>query len=248
MDSRDIQSIADDLVFDGLLAGPDDEVYGPTRRMFSTQERREAINAVAAYDFALSKDCPAKSWWNCRPAHPAVYDCLKIKADAEGAVYACAPFRAAKTEKGGRIIVAYPAPRLFDAPDLDWLGIHTVISWNPADDTAEVLGDPTPQIVGALSDDNNVIFASPRAFLQHWARRRGQYLARRLKAKQCAWNKAPVEQDEVPGALMIGAPAEIRWRPSEMPSDIRCAGVNPAVINKELLKAAKVPRARGGTA
>jgi hypothetical protein len=248
MDSRDIQSIADALVFDSLLAGPDDHAHGPTRRLFSTQERRDAVNAVAAYEFAMSKDCPAKAWWNCRPTHPAVYNCLNISADAEGAVYACAPFRACRTERGSRIIAAYPAPRIFDQPDTDWLCIHAVIAWNPVDDTAEVLGDPAPQIVGHLSDETNVIFASPRAFLQHWARRRGQYLARRQKAKQGAWNKPPAEQDEVPGVLMIGAPADIRWRPSEMPSDIQCAGVSPAVINKELLKAAKVPRARGGTA
>jgi hypothetical protein len=164
---------------------------------------------------------------------------------SDGAVYACSPFRLSRTEKGPRILAAYPAPRDLDEPDCDWLCIHTVISWNPVDDTAEVLGDPSPQIVGNLSDAANVIFASPRAFLQHWARRRGQYLARRAQAKANHWNKAPIEEDETPGVLMIGAPAEIRWRPSEMPADIQCAGVNPAVINRELLKAARVPRARG---
>lgn len=248
MDSQDITSIADALVLDNLLRGPHHVIHGPTYRILSKEERRDAINAVASYQFAASRDCPAKAWWGCRPTHPAVYESLGIAATAEGAVYACAPFRACRTDRGNRIIAAYPAPRLFDHPDNDWLCVRTVIAWNPVDDTAEVLGDPTPQIVGSLSDKTNVIFASPRAFLQQWARRRGQYLAARQQARASSWNKPPVEQDEVPGALMIGAPADIRWRPSEMPSDIQCAGVNPAVINKELLKAAKVPRARGGTA
>lgn len=247
--AREVNEIADALIFDGLLTpAPDGEGATVARRLLSADERRAAVNAVSAYQFAIDKDCPGKIWWKCRYTHPSVFRALCINPDDHGAVYACSPFRICMTDKGARVLAAYPAPKDLDEPDCDWLGIHTVISWNPVDDTAEVLGDPQPQIVGNLSDSTNVIFASPRAFFQHWARRRGQYLARRAQAKANHWNKAPVEEDETPGVLMIGAPADIRWRPSEMPADIQCAGVNPAVINKVLLKAAHVPRARGGTA
>lgn len=204
------------------------------------------INALSSYWFALSRDCPGKTWWRAKANHPLMFEALRISAEDGAAIYACAPFRAIMSEQGPRVLAAYPAPRLFDEPDYHWLGIDTVISWNPQADTAEVLGDTAPQIVGNLSDETNVIFASPRAFFQQWARRRAQFLTHRQQASSHQWNKPPVERDEVPGVLMIGAPADIRWRPHEMPSEIQCSGVNPAIINREMLKAARVPRAFGG--
>lgn len=206
------------------------------------------INAWSAYWFAIDKDCPGKTWWNCPPTHPAIYRALGINPNDDGAVYACAPFRIHKSEDGVRVLAAHPAPALFDEPDCDWLGIDTVISWNPVNDSARVVGDPSPQIVGNLSDETNVIYASPLTFFRHWARRRAQFLMMRQQAASHRWNKPPAEQDQAPGVLMIGAPSEIKWRPAQMPIELECSGVSPAVINKELLKAARVPRARGSAA
>lgn len=205
-------------------------------------------NALSIYWHSLSKDCPGKVWWSLNFSHPAVYRALRIDPTDHGAVYACAPLRLYKGDAGVRILAAYPAPRMLDEPDPDWLGIEAVIAWNPVDDTAEVMGDKTPQIVGNLSDEANVIFASPRAFFQRWAMNRARYLVMREMAKGQAWNRPPQENDEAPGVLMIGAPNEIRWRPSAMPADIACSGVDPKTINRELLKAARLPRARGDAA
>ncbi|MBH0112732.1 hypothetical protein I5E68_07175 [Novosphingobium sp. YJ-S2-02] len=206
------------------------------------------INAWSAAWHFLDKDTPGKVWWNSASNHPAIYRALKIDKGQHGALYACSPFRLHRDETGVRIIAAYPAPHDLDEPDHTWLGIETVIAWNPIDDTAVVLGDDAPQIVGNLSEETNVIFASPRAFFQHWARRRAQFLAERALAKAQRWNRAPAERDQTPGALMIGRPDQIRWQPALMPTDLRCRGVNPQEINRELLKAARVPRARGDAA
>lgn len=207
-------------------------------------------NSLSTYWYALSKDCPAKAWWDIdhMTGRAAIYRALRIAPTDHAAAYACSPFRLHKGPGSVRVLAAWPAPVVFDDPDPDWLGIESVISWNPIDDSAEVMGDPSPQTIGTMSDDANVIFASPLAFFQQWAIRRAQYIVARAMAGQQRWNKAPRERDEVPGVLMIGAPTDIRWRPSVMPTDIRCVGVNPAVINKELLKAARVPRARGANA
>lgn len=203
------------------------------------------INAWSSYWFSIDKDCPGKTWWNCPPTHPAIYRALGVVPDDHAAVYACAMLRLHRCDDGVRILAAHPTPSFFDEPDVDWLGIQTVISWNPVDDSARVVGDPSPQIVGNLSDETNVIYASPLTFFRHWARRRGQFVVARQQAAAQQWNKAPAEKDQAPGVLMIGAPADIKWRPSTMPIEIECAGVNPAIINRELLKAARVPRARG---
>ncbi len=203
------------------------------------------INAWSTYWFSMDRDCPGKTWWNCPPTHPAIYRALGISSDDLGAVYACAPLRIHRSECGVRILAAYPAPRLFDAPDNDWLGIHSVIAWNPVDNTAAVMGDPVPQLVGNLSDDANIIFGSPLTFFRHWASRRAQFSVMRSETAARAWAKAPAERDEAPGVLMIGSATEIKWKPALMPIEIQCSGVNPAIINKQLLKAARVPRARG---
>jgi hypothetical protein len=203
------------------------------------------VNALSSFWYQLDKDSPGKVWWHCPITHKAVNRALGISADEAGSVYACAPFRLHRSEEGVRVLAAYPAPAIFEE-GAAWLDIETVISWNPVDDTAVVVGDPAPQIVGNLSADTNVIFASPRAFFQHWARRRAQYLTARNISRAQQWNRLAAEQDETPGVLMIGAPADIHWRPSTMPAEIKCAGVNPAIINRELLKAARVPRAVGG--
>ena len=203
-------------------------------------------NAFSTYWYSLSKDAPGKEWWKAKPTHPAVYRALGIRADDHGAVYACAPFRLHQTEQGHRILAAYPAPRLFDTPDHHWLGIDTVISWDPVRDQASVMGDESPQIVGAMTEQANRLFASPRSFFQQWASRRAQFAVRRQEAAKGHWHIAPREVDEVPGGLVIGATADIAWSPSALPEHIECVGINPAIVNKAIMRAARLPRATGG--
>lgn len=203
-------------------------------------------NTLSAYWFSLSKELPAKTWWRLPPLAPAVYRALKISSADLGAVYACSPFRLQKMEEGARILAAYPAPRVFDEPDHHWLGIATVIAWDPVTDRASIVGDDAPQIVGQLTDEANGLFSSPRAFFQAWCQRRAQFAVQRREARLGSWKAIPKERDEIPGGLVIGATSDIRWQPSILPETIRCVGINPQVINKAILRAARLPRALGG--
>lgn len=202
-------------------------------------------NALSTYWYSLSKDSAGKTWWKSKSSHPATYNALQISADDLGAVYACAPFRIRQTEAGPRILAAYPAPRLFDQPDYHWLGIEAVIVWDPDKDHATVLDDDRPQIVGDVSDDANRLFSSPRAFFQAWAMRRAQFAVKRQEIRKRAWHIAPTERDEIPGGLVIGAAADIHWQPSLLPEHIECVGISPQVVNRAIMKAARLPRATG---
>lgn len=199
------------------------------------------INEASARLYALNKDCPAKTWWDADPMHPAIARALRIDPNAEGAVFARAMCRLATIEGRHLILVAYPAPRVLGPVDGDWLGIDHVIAWNPVDDSAAVLGDPQPQPVGPLDDGR--LYASPRAFLTEWMRARAEFFVRWIQSRQGTWRHGATETDLSPGALAIGPVEKIRWRPSEMPENIECVGLDPAKLNRALLKAARVPRA-----
>jgi len=203
-------------------------------------------NALSTYWYMLGKDCPGKVWWNARPTHPAIYRALGVAPDDHGAVYACAPFRIARIDGAAIILAALPAPKFFDEPDGDWLAIDAVVAWEPNADRATILGDDAAKMVSTLRDGANVLFSSPRQFFQRWAINRAQYLSRRQLAKQQRWNKAPAEVDETPGALVLTSVTDITWRPSELPEHIECQGINPQVVNKVIMRAARLPRATGG--
>lgn len=210
------------------------------------------LNAASIYFHALRKDCPGKLWWQLdhMDGRAAIYKALRIDPADHGAAYALVPFRVYRSPETGKasVLAAYPAPRAFDLEANDWLDVATVIAWNPVKDTARVLGDATPQLVGALDDDANAIFASPRAFFQAWAQRRAAFAVSRQTARQKAWHAIPAERDEVPGALMIGTPAAIRWNPAALPAHIECRGIDPAQINRAILRAARLPRVTGQAA
>lgn len=202
----------------------------------------EAIdNSLSEYLFALRKDGPAKTWWNADLNRAPIFRALRIDCNEEGAGYAATPFRVAKVNDRWLILAAYPAPSVFD-PVADWLDIKTVIAWEPNSDTAHVLGDPEPQLVGNLSDEANVIFASPRAFFQAWAMRRAQFYARLQATKGKTWRIEAREADEVPGALLIGDLAKAPLSPSTMPEHIECHGLDPQALNRAILRAARLPR------
>jgi hypothetical protein len=206
----------------------------------------EEVNAVSSYWFALDRDSPAKLWWNAEVVHPAIYQSLGIDPKDYAAGYAIQPFRLHVSADTGRkaILAAYPAPRVFDDRDDDWLNITHVIAWNPVKDTAHVMGDPEPQIVGALTDAANVIYSSPRAFFQAWACRRAAFAVQRQTARQRAWHVIPKEADETPGALLIGHPEQVRWNPAVLPAELHSVGIPRAALWKAILKAAGLPSIR----
>ena len=205
-------------------------------------------NSLSAYWYALSKDCPGKLWWDAdhTAGRSTIRRALGIAPGDEGGWYAIAPFRFFRSETGkASILAAWPAPLVLDEPTPDWLDIQTVIAWNPVKDTARVLGDPVPQLVGVMREDANALFSSPRAFFQAWASRRAIHAVRHREASAKEWHVVPPERDEVPGALMIGTPASIRWNPAALPEHIECRGCDAREINRAILRAARLPRATG---
>ena len=198
-------------------------------------------NSLSMRWHALAKDTPGKAWWRGKGMHAAIFRALRIDRDQDGAIYAAQPFRLATIDDRHVILAAYPAPRLFDDPECDWLGIEQVIAWNPIDDSATIMGDTEPQLAGCLSDDANALFASPRAFFKQWAARRAAFAIQRQKAASAKWHIAPREGDECPGSLIVGDPARIKWNPSAMPSKLECIGVDPKTINRAILRAARLP-------
>lgn len=210
--------------------------------MIDGGEELDTINAESAYWYALSKDTPARQWWNLEPGHPAVGRALQIDPNEYAASYALAPFRVGRIDGKAMVLAAYPAPCLFTPYDEDWLRVETVIAWNPVDDTAVILGDTEAQIVGSFRDDNS-LYASPREFFQTWAQRRAAYAVQRQMAEGKEWAAVPAELDLAPGCLLIGKPEAVRWSSYQIPRDLECVGLDATRVNKAILRSANLPRA-----
>lgn len=201
------------------------------------------FNDLSARLYALNKDCPGKTWWDADPMHPAIARALRIEMAEEGAVFAKVPFRLAKLDGAHVILAAYPSPRCLGPVDGDWLGIETVIAWSPQNDAATILGDDTAQLTGRLTDDTPAVFGSPRIFFTAWMRARAEFFVRWVESRKGTWRHGATEYDLAPGALAIGPLDRIQWRPSALPQNIEAVGIDPAKLNKAILKAARVPRA-----
>ena len=204
----------------------------------------DEINVVSAYWHALERDTPAKTWWNLPVYHPAVGRALRIDRNQDGGAYALAPFRLGRVDERAMILAPHPCPP-FCTPDADWLDIEVVIAWDPVTDTAIVIGDTTPQIVGNLTDEANEIHASPRAFFQAWAIRRAAFAVQWQSHVVKTWASPPAERDEVPGALILGDIDKVRMSPSTLPQHVQCVGIDPKVVNKAIFRAARLPRVTG---
>lgn len=203
----------------------------------------EPMNYLSAYLHAIGKDSAGKTWFYAK-RHPAIARALRVDPRDAGAIYALAPFKLHVGEDGkAAILVAYPALRELEPASADWLGIETVLAWNPKTGTVSVMGDASPQLVGAFTDPaHGTVFADPFAFFRAWIEARAAFYVRRQIAQASEWMAQPIERDAVPGVLMVGAPEQIRWSPATMPQAIACVGVDPKTINRAILKAASLPR------
>lgn len=203
----------------------------------------DAMNAFYATLYAREKDTPGKVFWHAEAMHPAIFRALCMDRNETGAIYAAAAFRLYRCETGARILAAFPAPFILEDGDDDWLGIDTVLSWNPVDDTAEVMGDPIAQVVGAVPHDEALhIHASPFAFLRALAEARAQWFCQRCAVKG-EW-RAAKERDLTPGLLLLGKdPAKVRWPIHELPETITVHGIDARAFNNALLRQARIPRA-----
>ena len=202
----------------------------------------DAINAQSAYWYALGKDSPAKLWWEAPLWHDAIGRALHMDRSEFAGVYALSPFRLTRIDGKPVVIAAYPAPRIFTPLDEDWLSIETVIAWNPVDDTAQIIGDVEPQLVGSFNEDS-AVYGSPRAFFQRWAQKRAAYAVQRQAVAGKDWSVVPSEVDLVPGCLMIGKPDAIRWNTYPVPRDLEVVAADPSQINRAILRSANLPRA-----
>lgn len=197
------------------------------------------FNGLFAMLYARSKDTPAKAFWDAEALHPAIFRALRMDRAEDGAIYAALAFRLYRSPDGPRILAAFPAPKIDDD---DWLGIETVLSWDPVKDAAQVMGDPVPQIVGVPSDHaETALFASPFPFLRALAEARAQWFVKRRHIAS-AWHSV-AEPDHTPGLLLIGAPDKVRWPIHDLQRGIIAHGLNPQDINRALLRQAHVPRA-----
>lgn len=199
-------------------------------------------NALSTLLFMRKKDTPAKTWWNCEPWHPAIGRALKIDRTQEGGVFALAPFRIWHDGERHLVLAAHPAPRMLGPVDDDWLEIANVIAWEPQSDTARVLQDDNPQLVGHFTDrEEGTLFHSPRDFFTAWAIERAQFFGRWLAEKKGTWAHPAPERDLAPGKLAIGDIEKITW--TGLPGTIHSRGINPHILNKAILRQARLPRA-----
>jgi hypothetical protein len=199
----------------------------------------DTLNDLSAKVYARSKDTPAKRWWHLDTWHPAVGRALRINRTGPEAFYACLPFRLMRTDGQAVIAAAYPTPRFITDVE-DWLGIETVLLWNPVTNTVSVDNDANPQAIGR--HDQGAIYGDPRAFFQAWARNRAQFYVQRQSSIQNHWTAPLPERDDVPGVLVTGDATKIHWPISELPDVITTVGIDAKVVNRAIFKSARLPR------
>lgn len=206
-------------------------------------QKPDWLNPLFATLHARSKDSPAKTWWYAEPMHAALFRALKMNPKEEGAIFAAVPFRLHRDSR--RILVAFPCPRIL-APhdDDDWLGIETVLSWDPVTNTAKVMGDEGPALIGTIPPDQEMlsIFGSPFAFFRAFAEARAQWIVGRHMVGG-DWRRKPREPDLSPGLLLLGKPDKVAWPRHRMPAQLVCEAVDVKALNRALIKQAHVPHA-----
>lgn len=204
-------------------------------------------NDLSVLWYQRGRDCPGKVWFYAEWRPAPIYRALRIDPAEDGATYAITPFRIARIAGDVLVLAAYPAPFDLNEPDVDWLGIETVLAWNPLTDRAHILGGEDNDLVGRLADEANQIFASPRAFFQTWAAKRAQFYVMQRAARLNKWGAIPTERDEVPGALLVGSLDKVRLCPGLLPDHIECVGMDAKDLNRAIMRAANLPRVSAKT-
>lgn len=205
----------------------------------------DAWNHLAAYWRDIENESPGKTWWDQSHDHPAIARALRIDRSEPHAWYSLAPFRYVKIDNRHLILAAHPTPRIFAPIDQDWLGIETVIAWEPSTNMVNVLTDDRAQLVGRVTDSDSTVFAEPRAFFTAWMRQRAWFMAARADAAQHTWAALPDEPHHLPGALIVGDPDKVAWPVHSMPDRFTCVGIDPRAVNKAILRFAKLPMCAG---
>lgn len=198
----------------------------------------EISNLVSQHDYAMGRDTHAKTWWDCQAYHPAIARALKIDRSQTGGVYALAPFRLWNDGTRHLVLAAYPCPRILGPIDMDWLGIETVLAWNPLTDECEAMGDCTPGLFGNTSGDT--VFRSPLEFFQNWAIERAKFYVSLMATRGKDWHHVS-DADPCPGSLAIGPINKIRW--NALPREFEARGIDTTELNRAIIRQANLPRA-----
>lgn len=199
------------------------------------------IDEHAGYARDLAADSPAKRWWSLGYEEPLIAQALKVDRTEPDAWYALLPFRYLNDDGRHLILAAWPAPRVIDDIDLDWLNIEHVIAWEPRTGTVELLGDNAPRLIGHFSDESETLYCDPRAFFTAWAAARARWLA--LRRRHTALGA--VEPDIMPGALAVGDIDRIAWPVYQMPARFRTVGADPRSVNRAIFNFVHLPLAVG---
>lgn len=203
----------------------------------------ELLNLHSARQYDLKAESPAKAWWEADEWHDAIGRALQVDRSQHGGVYALAPFRILKVGDKYVVAAAWPCPRILENLTEDWLGIQDVIAWNPKDNTTEILGEAQPATVGKFDETNPTLFGDTRSFFIAWAQARAAHFQRWLDSRKGKWSHPTPEHDLIPGKLVVGNIDKVRWKPSTLPENFACVGINADRLNRALFKAARLPRA-----
>jgi hypothetical protein len=239
-------------------------------------EEQVASNAALLFDRADVEDSPANLWWNAQQRlalglpersldqimadhddpeaaaivvkrRAAIARALRIDPSDEAAHFALHPFRLLRIADQWHIIAAWPTPTAVPCA-MDPHDIEAVIAWNPDTNATEVLDDPGARLIGPYAPEfteATPVYGQALPFFQAWARNRARWWGFR-KTFRNHWTKPPEEPDLAPGLLLIGQLDRVALSPSRFRPEIECVGIDPAAMNRALLRAARVPRARTG--
>jgi hypothetical protein len=216
----------------------------------STERVGQVIKkAHALFVKSLKSDSPSRTWDRATPKSKSVARVLKLDLDDPVTWYAMHPFRLAKVDDEHRVIVAFPPPAI--TVGLWWhTDIETVLSWDPRANTVTVLGDPAAQLIhGNIYTDVLNIYTNPFTFFRKWVEARAMWRTKYLDARNGKWSH-PVKENplDLPGALIVGDPREIRWPQQAMPETINCVDCDRQAVMGSIFRSAGVPNIRRGVA
>jgi len=205
----------------------------------------DALNAFWAIQHARSINTAAKAWWNAKAMHPAIFRALRMESTGPAAIYAAMPFRLWRDPDGNHcILVAMPCPKFFS--DDCWLTIETVLAWYPSTGAICDLEDDSPdKILGEAPFGNTAVdvYAEPFAFFRAMAETRAQWVTRYLAEYGKDWRRPLSEPRLIPGLLVTGDVAKVRWASAALPAELRCHGMDPVAVNRAILRQSNLPRA-----
>jgi hypothetical protein len=151
------------------------------------------------------------------------------------------PFRLWNDGERHVILAAHPTPRCLGPVDLDWLGIESVIAWDPRKDTATLLPADDALVGNFGATDAGTLFASPRDFFTEWMRARAAFFVRWCESRRGEWAHGAIEFDLAPGKLIVGDVEKTTL--SGLPETLHCRGIAPQQVNRAIIKRANLPRA-----